>query len=113
MNDLKEKTTNLADHVEDLADTFYKLAVVNVTQKTTSITSSLIGTILICTFGFFFLLFGGLALSWWLGSVVGNRAAGFLLGGAFFLVVMVVLLAMRKKIIFPYFRDLIIRKFYD
>ena len=42
MEDLKEKTVDLADHVEDLATTFYRLTVVNVTQKATNIISGAI-----------------------------------------------------------------------
>ncbi len=111
MEDLKEKTADLVDHIEDIADTFYKLQVLNVTQKVTTITSGVIAAVLICMFGFFFILFGGLALCWWLGSVLENRTLGFLIGAGFFLLIMIVLLALRKKVIFPYFRDLIIRKF--
>jgi hypothetical protein len=113
MEELKEKTVDLADHVEELADTFYKLTVLNVTQKATNMTSGAISGLIICVFGFFFILFSGLALCWWLGNVLENRTAGFLVGAAVFLVICVILVALSKKVIFPYFRDLIIRKFYD
>ena len=42
MENLKEKTRDLADHVEDLAGTLYKLTTVHVTQKATNIISGLI-----------------------------------------------------------------------
>lgn len=113
MEELKEKTADLIDHVEDVADTFYKLTVLNVTQKATNITSSALSGLVICVFGFFVLLFSGLALCWWLGNVLENRTGGFLLGAGIFLLIMVVLVALSKKIIFPYFRNIIIRRFYD
>jgi hypothetical protein len=113
MEDLKEKTADLADHVEGLADTFYKLTVVNLTEKATNIASAIVAIVLICTFGFFFILFGGIALCWWLGNLLENRTGGFLLGAGIFLVIMLTLLAIRKKVIFTYFRDIFIRKFYD
>jgi hypothetical protein len=113
MDDLKEKTADLADHVEDLANTFYKLTVVNITQKTTNITSAIILTLLIGVLGFLILLFCGIALSWWLGDLIHSRTGGFLLGGGFFLLLLLMMAAMRKKIIFPFIRNLIIRKFYD
>jgi hypothetical protein len=113
MEDLKEKTVDLVDHAEDFADTFYKLALVNVTQKATNAGAGIIAIIAICTFGFFVLLFGGLALSWWLGNLLESRVAGFLLGSGFFLVVMIIIVLLRKQIIFPYIRDLIIRKIHD
>ena len=113
MDDLKEKTADLADHVEDLANTFYKLTVVNVTQKTTNITSAVILAIIYTVLGFLVLVFGGIALSWWLGDLVNSRTGGFLLGSGIFLVVLLILAAMRKKIIYPYIRNTIVRKFYD
>ena len=42
MDDLKEKTADLADHVEDFATTFYKLTVVKITQKVTTVVSNLL-----------------------------------------------------------------------
>jgi Putative Actinobacterial Holin-X, holin superfamily III len=113
MEDIKDKTADLADHVEDLADTFYKLTVLKAAQKATNITSGAIAIIIVCTFGFFVLLFGGLALSWWLGNLLENRTAGFLLGAAFFLILMIILVLLRRKIVFPFIRDLIIRKLYE
>ncbi|MEI9810297.1 MAG: hypothetical protein WDO16_21845 [Bacteroidota bacterium] len=43
-------------------------------------------------------------------NVVENRVAGFLLGALLFLVITTAIILMRKKIIFPYIRNLIIRK---
>lgn len=113
MEDIKDKTADLADHVEDIADTFYKLTILKAAQKATNITSAAIAIIVVCTLGFFVLLFSGLALSWWLGNLLENRTTGFLLGAGFFFIVMIILVLLRKKIIFPFIRDLIIRKLYD
>ena len=113
MEDLKEKTSDLADHIEDLADSFYKLTIVNVTQKATEIASGAIAMIALSLFSILILSFLGIALSWWLGDLLENRALGFVLGSAFFLLLLVIFLALRKKVIFPYIRNLIIRKVYD
>jgi Putative Actinobacterial Holin-X, holin superfamily III len=113
MDDLKEKTADLADHVEDLADTFYKLTVVKITEKATTIASNVILVLSITIFGFFILLFSGIALAWWLGDLVNSRTAGFLLGAGFFLLVLLIIAALKKKTIFPYIRDRIIRKVYE
>ncbi|MBC7948027.1 MAG: phage holin family protein [Chitinophagaceae bacterium] len=113
MEDLKEKTVDLMDHVEGIADTFYKLTVVNATQKATNVTSGVLAAIIISVFGFFFILFAGISLCWWLGNLMDNRSAGFLVGAGIFLLIMVILVAIKKQIIFPYFRDIIIRRFYD
>lgn len=113
VDELKEKTADLADHVEDLANTFYRLTVINITQKATHVISGLFITILMAVLGFCILLFLGIALSWWLGDLLQNRTLGFLLGAASFLILFLVLAALRKKIIFPFIRNLIIRKIYD
>jgi apolipoprotein N-acyltransferase len=110
MDDLKEKTAGLADHVEDLANTFYQLTVVNLTQKATNIASGLILVLAVGMLGFCILLFLGFALSWWLGNLMQNRAIGFLLGAGFFMLILLIIASLRKKIIFPYIRNFIIRK---
>jgi hypothetical protein len=113
MENLKDKTADLIRHAEEVADIWCKLALVNVTEKAANITSAGITIIIVCVSGVFVLLFGGFALSWWLGDVVNSRAGGFLLGAGFFLIVMIVVMLLRKKIIFPFIRNLIIRNVYD
>jgi len=113
MEDLKEKTRDLADHVEDLAETFYRLTLLNVTEKATNIISGAIVGILICAVGLFFLFFAGFALAWWLGDVVNSRAGGFLLTAAFFILIFFLVAVLNKKTLFPMLRDIIIRKIYD
>ncbi len=113
MEELKEKTADLADHVEDLANTFYRLTLVNATQKASNVISSAVVTLLICSLAFIALLFMGVALAWWLGNLVNSRAGGFLLAAAFFVVVILFLSLLGKKTILPMIRDMIIRKMYD
>ena len=113
MEDLKEKTVDLADHVEDLANTFYRLTVVKVTEKTSTIVSGAVVMIVMCALGLFVLLFAGCALAWWLGDLVHSRIGGFLLAAAFFFIVMVVVVLLRKNTLFPMIRNMIIRKIYD
>jgi hypothetical protein len=113
MDDIKEKTADMADHVQDLADTFYKLTVANLTQRISNIGSSLIVGILVGVLVFFVLLFMGIALALWLGDLLHSRTGGFLAGAAFFLLVVLIMGSMRKKLIFPFIRNLIIRKIYD
>src|SRR5690606_20599711 len=69
--------------------------------------------IVLCILGFFFLFFAGLALGWWLGNLVNNRAIGFLLAAAFFLIILLIVGYLREKKIMPMIRNLIIQKMYD
>jgi len=113
MEELKEKAADLVDHVEDLADTYYKLAVVNITQKATNIASGTVVMVAVCVLGLLIFLFLGIALSWWLGDLLHNRALGFVLGAVVFAFLLLLILWMRSRILFPYIRNLIIRKVYE
>jgi hypothetical protein len=48
-----------------------------------------------------------------MGDVVNSRAGGFLLGASLFLLLMIFIFFLGKKTIFPFIRNLIIRKIYD
>lgn len=111
--DLKEKTADLANHIEDLAETFYRLTVVNIAQKASRIAAGTILSVCIGVLCVFVVLFLGFAFAWWMGDIVNSRPGGFLLGAALFLLLMFVIFSMGKKIIFPFVRNLIIRKIYD
>jgi hypothetical protein len=113
MEKTSNKVADLTEHAEQFVETWYKLTLLNLTQKSTMIASASLTAIVVFIAGLFVLLLGGIALSLWLGNLVGDMALGFLLGASFFIVVTVVIIALRKRIIFPYFRDLIIRKLYD
>jgi len=113
MEGLKQKTAEIIDHVEDMAGTFYKLSLLKATQKATNVGSSFLVILALSVFGVFALLFLGIALCLWLGDLVNSRPGGFLIGAGFFFLVLGVIIALRKKIVFPFFRDLIIRKLYD
>jgi hypothetical protein len=110
---LKDSAEDLTDHIGDMADTFYKLALLNLTQKATNAAATGITVVALLTFGVFFFIFGGIALGFWLGDLIDDRAGGFAIVAGFFLLVTLCLVAMRKKIVFPYFRNRIIRKVYD
>jgi hypothetical protein len=113
MEELKEKTEDLVDHAEELAETFYRLSVVNVTLKASKLVSNAVVVILSCVLGFFILLFLGLALAWWLGTLIESRAGGFLLAAAFFLLIIVCINFFKKKTILPFLKNLIVRQLYD
>ena len=113
MEDLKEKTGELVDHVEEYASTWFKLALLNVTEKATNAVSYAVVIVAFAILGMSGLLFLGIALSLWLGDLVGNRALGFLLGGGGFILLFVIILILRRNIVFPFIRDTIIKKVYD
>lgn len=113
LEDIKEKTEDLASHVEDLANTFYRLTIINATQKIVNVSSVTIVGLAVCSMGMLVLLFVGLALSWWLGDLLQSRAAGFLLVGVLFMIIAGLIYYYRKRMVFPFIRNRIIRKLYE
>ena len=54
-----------------------------------------------------------IGIAWWLGNAINSRPGGFFIVAAFYLVIMIVIIAMRKKVIFPFLRNIITRKIYE
>lgn len=113
MENVKSKVEQLADHVEDLFKTFYRLTLVRVTQKIAEIASAFLNIWIVVAFAFFLLLFGSLGIAWWLGDVMNSRSGGFFVMAGIFLLLITAILLLRKKLLFPFIRNLIIKKIYD
>jgi Protein of unknown function (DUF1469). len=110
---VKDTISDITDHVTDYVNTFYRLQVLNATKKATDLTANFAGALVAIVLGVFVVLFGGIALAWWLGDLLDSRAGGFALVGGFFALLALVFLLIRKNIIFPLFRNKIIRKIYE
>lgn len=111
--DVKDAIGDLSDHVTEFVETFYRLQVLNVTKKATDVTANVLGSLVVAVLGIFVILFGGIALAWWLGDILQSRAGGFLLVAGFFMILALVLVLTMKRLIFPKFRNMIIRKMYE
>src|SRR4030095_12434281 len=110
---LKEDAKDVFNHASDYAETFYKLSLVRLTKKVSNVASGVVNSVLIFFISFCILLFISFAGAWWLGDVTNSRALGFLLIAGFYLLIVFVLVLMRKKIISPFIRNTLIRKFYE
>jgi hypothetical protein len=113
MEEFKLKAENLTKSVGDYFDTYYKLTVVKAADKATGIAASSLAGVAIVFLGIFVLFFLGIALGVWFGQLLNNAIAGYLLVAGVFLLLIVVLVALRKRIVFPFIRNLIVRKFYE
>jgi hypothetical protein len=113
MEQLKTKVENLSSSVKDYLETSYKLTVLNATDKATGIAASTLAAFSILFLGIFVLFFLGIALGVWFGRMLENPVAGFLLVAAVYLLIIIVLVVLRKRIVFPMIRNLIIRKLYE
>jgi hypothetical protein len=109
----QEKKEDIISHLADYADTFYRLTILKLTQKATQIASAIIVVIAMCVFGLFVLLFASIGAAWWLGNIINSRAGGFMIMAGFYFLLVLCIILFRRKIIFPYIRNIIIKKFYD
>ncbi|HEV8286274.1 MAG TPA: phage holin family protein [Chitinophagaceae bacterium] len=110
---LREEAKDLIEDVTDFLETYYQLITINVAQKGINIASAVINAFILCFLGLFTFAFIGFGLAWWLGNVINSRAGGFFITAGIYLVIMIALIIMRKKVIFPFLRNLITRKIYE
>jgi hypothetical protein len=111
--DLKSKATHLKDHVRDYVQTYVQLAKAKATRGASTAVSGIVIGVVAFFFAFFFLFFLAFGLGWWFGNLVDNRAAGFFMVAGLFLLFVVILFAIRKKVIVPMIRNMIISKVYE
>lgn len=113
MENIKSKAEDLTESVTDYIQTYYKLSVLNAADKATGVASSALAGFVVLFFGMFVLLFSSIALGMWLGSALENNALGYLIVAGTYLLILVIIVLLRKRIIFPMFRNLIIGKLYE
>lgn len=113
MDNLNTNAANLANHVQDIAQTYYDLARINVAQAGSIAISRAIIFFLLAGLVLCILLLAGIGLSLLLGNLLRNAAAGYFIVASFYLVLLILLYLLRKKIIFPFIRNFIVRKIYD
>jgi len=115
-SELKNETDpkpNIAELAADYVDTYYKLTVVNINQKIADITAvASFGMIAALVVGFV-VMFLCFAAALWIGSLVGSNAEGFLLVGLFCLVILLFLLFTRKKLFYPFIKNMVIKSIYE
>ena len=110
---LKQRTEELTSHLSDYSETFLKLTMLNATQKGSTMASAAITNLLLGALVLFVLFFGALGVSWWLGNRIESRVGGFLIVAGFFLLLFFMGMMLRKKTIFPFLRNSIIKKVYE
>lgn len=107
-----DASDNLADNVVDFLETYYKLTLVNITDKASGVAASVVAFMAIFIIGIFVILFIGLGLGTWLGQLLNSAIAGYFLVAGLFLLFMFMIWLFRKKLTVG-FRNFIIRKVYE
>src|SRR5690242_2382105 len=110
---IKIKTGNLTDDIVELLESYYKLGVLNVTDKATGIASLTVAIFMVSFLSMFALLFIGLGFGWWLGEKLDSMFAGFSIVAGIFVLMIAAILAFKKQLVFPFIRNLIIKNVYE
>src|SRR5687767_135393 len=113
MKELKNKAERLTDHVTEYVETYMAYSVLNATDKAAGVASSSITAIIVGVMSFFILLFGGIGVGYYIGQQLDNMLAGFGIVAGFFALITILVLALKKSVLAPYFRNLIIKATYE
>lgn len=112
MFDIRDKVEDIAENVEEIAKTYYRLSVIKAADKGSKMGASLLILLLASALLFFALLFACLGLSWWIGEKLQDIKLGFFIVAGGLFIVLALILLLRGKII-PLIRNIIINKIYD
>jgi hypothetical protein len=113
INNGKETDPNIAELAADYVETYYKLTVVNINQKIADITAVASFSMVASLVAGFTLILLCIAAALWIGNALGSLAVGFLLVSLFCFVVFLVLFFTRKKIFYPFIKNLVIKSIYE
>src|SRR5687767_4891079 len=113
MENLNTKAANLANHVQEIAQTYYDLARINVAQAGAKAVARAFLFFLLAGLVLCILLLVGIGLSLFLGNLLNDAAAGYFIVAGIYLVLVLFFYLLRKQIIFPFIRNFIVRKIYD
>jgi Putative Actinobacterial Holin-X, holin superfamily III len=111
--DFKTKVAGLKDHVGAYVNTYSQIAKAKAVRGASNATAGIVLGVTAFFFVFFFLFFIGFGLGWWLGDVFDHRAGGFFAVAGFFLLLCVLLIALRRKVLVPMIRNMIISRIYE
>ncbi|ULQ51872.1 phage holin family protein [Flavihumibacter fluvii] len=113
MDDLRDTAEEVIDHSGDLLETYYRLLLVNATEKGSAVISVGISAVLVGFLAAMAILLAGVGMAWWIGEVLQNMKAGFFIMGGVFILMFSLFLALSKRTIYPFIRNTIIRKLYE
>jgi hypothetical protein len=115
MNEQAEQATkpDITNAAIDYAKAYYELALVKLHQKTADVSAVTFFGVLALVLSAIILLFIGIAGGIYLGSLMNNAALGFLLITLVYIVLLLFFFITRKKLFFPFIKNLIVNIIYE
>lgn len=103
---LQENKDMIRDYVDTRAELF-KLQAVRMTARTVSMLA-VVG--IVAMLSLFVVLFLGMSLSFWLGTLLQNQTAGFAITGGLFILLLILVILLRKSLFLNPLTKAIIRE---
>lgn len=110
---LKTAFTNFKGSAENIADTYYKLGVATATQKGADVAAAGVFGILLAFMSMLALLFGFIALAFWVGTLINSTAGGFGIVAGFLAFLAILVMALKGNVIYPMVRNTVVKKVYE
>lgn len=107
---VRAQAADLLEETGDYIKTIYQLVSLKVSRKLVTIVAGLIADFSVMLTGIVSLLFLSIAGAFWIGRYVKNTAEGFLWVGSFYFILFLFLLLLKKSMILPYLKNLLINR---
>ena len=110
---IKDQAKDLVSNAGDYLETLYKVNLLKVTGKAVKTGSAIITSVVMVVLTVMVLLFGSIALAFWLGNMVESRVGGFLIVAGIYFVLLLFIMMTKKSVVIPFLRNLLTRKIYE
>jgi hypothetical protein len=109
----KMAVNNIKDSGQELFDTYYKIAIATAAKKGANAAAFGVSGLLLLVSATLMIVFAFTALALWMGTLVNSTAGGFLIVTGILALLMVLVVALKKKVIYPLIRNIIVKKVYE
>ncbi len=112
MEDKALDAQEIAEKVKDYVEVRKELAILSAVEKGSRLFANLVTDSLVVLFAVFAILFGSLALGFYLSELIGNSYAGFLIVTGFYFLVAIIIYALKDNHIEKHIVNAVIQKFF-
>lgn len=109
----KTAISDFKQSAEGLFETYYKLAVVTAAKKSANAAAFGVSGLLILVSAVLMIVFGFTALALWIGTLINSTAGGFAIVAGILALAMVLVIMLKKQVIYPFIRNIIVKKIYE
>lgn len=112
MEDKKLDAQEILNKVKEYVEVRKELAILGAVEKGSRLFANLLTDGLVLLFGVLAILFGSLALGFYLSELIGNSYAGFLVVTGFYFFVAIIIYAVKEKYMEKHIINAVIKKFF-